>query len=232
MIVGAKTVGECLYRCGLILPSGNAGGYHLMVSSLRKILLLTIVLGSPQLTWAQETKKITIVEPGVINLAGLLKIADTVALVKVVSGDTENYTTTVYKAEVVKNFKGTAVGETVYYGPYVGVRLGWEYILFLRNVEKPLAPKTNSTVNYGTIHYSEVFNEGYSSMETSYECVFDGKEIAEKCDYGVRVCTDYTVLPKSLPTFPPMTEVTPFGCRWVRKEAFISALASLQQPTK
>ncbi len=203
-----------------------------MTSALRKLLLLTVVVISPQLTWAQQEKEITIVEPGVIKLADLFKMAHTVALVKVVSGDTENYTTAVYKAEVVRSFKGAAVGETVYFGPYVGVRLGWEYILFLHSLAKPLPSKTTSNASYGTVHYSEVFNEGYSSMESSYECVFDGREIAEQCDYGVRVCTDYIVLPKSLPTFPPMTEETPFGCRWVRKEAFISVLGTLRESRK
>jgi hypothetical protein len=91
----------------------------------------------------------------------------------------------------------------------------------------PLTPKAASKVNYGTVQYSEVFNQGYTPMETSYECIFDGKEIREQCDYGVRVCTDYILLPKSLPTFPPMTEDTAFGCRWVRKKAFITVLESL-----
>jgi hypothetical protein len=61
-------------------------------------------------------------------------------------------------------------------------------------------------------------------MVTSYECVFDEKDIAQQCDNGVRVCTDYIKLPKSMPTFPPMTEETDFGCRWVRKAGLISLL--------
>jgi hypothetical protein len=197
-----------------------------------RLLLLTVIIILPNSVWAQQSKEITIREPGIIELAKLFRMADTVALVKVVSGDTENYSTTLYKAEVVKSFKGEAIGTTVYFGPYVGVRLGWEYILFLRSVAEPLAPKTTSKVNYGTVHYSEVFNEGYSEMVTSYECVFDGKAIAEQCDYGVRVCTDYIVLPKSLRTFPPLKEETSFGCRWVRKEAFISAIEALRELNK
>jgi hypothetical protein len=61
-----------------------------------------------------------------------------------VSGDMESYSTTVYKAEVVTSFKGAAAGETVYFGPYVGERLGWEYILFLRNVSEPINPRTTT----------------------------------------------------------------------------------------
>jgi hypothetical protein len=179
---------------------------------------------SSQLTRAQRSETVTITEPTVIDLASLFKQADTVALVKVISGDAENYSVTVYKAEVVKNFKGTTAGENIYFGPYVGDRVGWEYILFLRNVTQPIAAKTKSGAGYGTISYSEVFDEGYSSMMTSYKCVFDGKTAAEQCDYGVRVCTDYIVLPKLTPTSPPMTQNTPFGCRWVRRQAFISVL--------
>ena len=92
-----------------------------MTSSLHRLLLLIVVVISPQLTWAQQVKEVSIVEPGVIKLANLFKMADAVALVKVVSGDTENYDTAVYKAEVVKSFKGAEVGEAVYFGPYVGL---------------------------------------------------------------------------------------------------------------
>jgi hypothetical protein len=203
-----------------------------MRPSAQKLLTFAVILISAQLASAQQTQTSTTSEPGIYKLSELFKQADAVALVKVVSGDTENYPTAVYKAEVVKGFKGARVGGTVYFGPYIGVKLGWEYVLFLRSVAKPLVPKTNSKVNYGTVHYSEVFNEGYALMETSYECVFNGKEIAKQCDYGVRICTDYIVLPKSLATFPPMTDETPFGCRWVRKESFISVLGSLHESIK
>jgi hypothetical protein len=133
---------------------------------------------------------------------------------------------------VIQSFKGMPRGAAVYFGPFVGEKLGWEYVLFLRNVTKPITPKTTATASYGTIPYFEVFNEGYSSMETSYACVFDGKEIAQKCDDGVRVCTDYIKLPKSMPAFPPEVNDPPFGCRWVRKAVFISVLGTLATPKK
>lgn len=203
-----------------------------MNPAFNKLLIVTVVLMLPKLISIQQTTHTTIEEPGVIKLDNLFRSADTVAVVKVVSGDTENYATAVYKGEVLKALKGASQGETVYFGPYIGNRLGGEYVLFLRNVEKTLAPNPTSRVNYGTVHVLEVFNQGYSSMETSYQCVFDGKEIAQRCDYGVRVCTDYIVLPKSLPTFPPTTADTPFGCRWVRKDVFVSLLDSLRETRK
>jgi hypothetical protein len=173
---------------------------------------------------AQNSQEVIIKEPGICQLADLFKQSDKVVLAKIVAGDTEAYDGAIYKAEVVKSFKGSVIGDTIYFGHYVGERLGWEYVLFLRNVPQSIVPKKVSVAGYGTVHYSEVFNEGYSSMMTSYECVFDGNEIAQKCDQGVRVCTDYLKIPTSTPAFPPTTEDTPFGCRWVRKSAFISLL--------
>ena len=181
---------------------------------------------------AQVTNEVTIQEPGVYDVAKLFKQADKVVLVKVVAGDTEAYDVAIYKAEIKKSFKGANAGETIYFGPFLGQKLGWEYILFLRDVPKPITPKATSNTGYGTIQYSEVFNEGFTSMETSYECVFDGKEIARKCDYGVRVCTDYIKLPKSIPAFPPKRNDPSSGCQWVRKDLFASVLNGLANPRK
>ena len=68
-------------------------------------------------------------------------------------------------------------------------------------------------------------------MESSYECVFDGKEIAQKCDCGVRVCTDYIKLPQSISVFAKEND-PPFGCRWARKAALVSLLDILVVPKK
>jgi len=198
-----------------------------MTSTPSRLLLLVVLLVLVRPVCAQSSQTVTITEPGIIKLEKLFQISDTVALVRVISGDTECYDKAVYKGEVVKSFKGPAIGQKLYFGPYVGTRLGREYVLFLRSAPKPLSPISKSGVNYGDVQYSEIFNEGYSSMECSYECVFDGKGISQQCDDGVRVCTDYIKLPKSLSVFPPTTEDTPFGCRWVRKSAFLAALDTL-----
>jgi hypothetical protein len=179
-----------------------------------------------------QSQVVILTEPGVYKIGDLFNTADLVVLVKIVSGDTENYDRTVYKGEVMKSFKGAPQGTTVYFGPFVGEKLGYEYVLFLRNVPKPIAPKTTRSANYGAVRYSEIFNEGYSSMEVSSACVFDGKEISQKCDDSVRVCTDYIKLPKSIPAFPPENNDPPFGCRWVRKGIFISLLDTLANAKK
>lgn len=198
-----------------------------MISALRSFWFLFFIIASAQSMPKQQQKEITITEPATYALAKLYKSADKVALVQIRSGDAESYKFAVYKGVVVTGYKAATKGETIYFGPYIGQKVGWEYILFLRNVTQPLVPTSASSLNYGTVHYSEVFDEGYSSMETSYQCVFDGKNAAETCDVGVRICTDYVTLPKSTHTFPPMAAETPFGCRWVRKQAFLSLLETI-----
>jgi hypothetical protein len=202
-----------------------------MISALRSfwlfLLILTLAQTAPNQQQKEVTIEVTITEPATYELAQLYKSADKVALVQIRSGDAENYKIAVYKGVVVKGYKGTTDGEIIYFGPYIGQKIGSEYILFLRNVAQPLVPTSASGLNYGTVHYSEVFDEGFSSMETSYECVFDGKTTAENCDVGVRICTDYIRLPKSTRTFPPTTDDPPFGCRWVRKRAFVSLLETI-----
>ncbi|HEY0795252.1 MAG TPA: hypothetical protein VGD64_05680 [Acidisarcina sp.] len=182
-----------------------------------KIAALLIALATRFPCYAQQTPSVTIKEPGSETLASYVKGADLIAVVTVVAGDTESYGVPIYKGKVLTAYKGTVAGQTIFFGPFVGTRLGWEYVLFLRSVKGPLAPKEGHAVSYGTIHYGMVFNEGYSSMETSYECSFPGNQ---QCDYGVRVCTDYVRLPEDTPTAPPMTETTTFGCRWCERPHF------------
>jgi len=61
-----------------------------------------------QPVYAQQAQ--TVVLTRLIRLEDLFQMADTVALVKVLSGDTQNYPKVIYKAEVVKSFKGATVG--------------------------------------------------------------------------------------------------------------------------
>jgi hypothetical protein len=170
------------------------------------------------------TETVTITEPARIELGLLFNVSDIVAVVKIVSGDTENYKTAIYKAVVLIGFKGTAKEQALYFGPFIGQKLGSEYIVFLRNAKEPAVPTTSQTASYGTVKYLEDFNQGYTTMESSYACIFDGNVPEQSCDYGVRVCTDYITLPKGVRAFPPEKDDPPFGCRWVRKSKFISLL--------
>jgi len=170
----------------------------------------------------RPAETVIINEPARMQLGQLFKMSDVVALVQIVSGDTENYKTAIYKARVVKSFKGVDEGKAIYFGPFIGYKLGSEYFLFLRNAKTPAVPTTSQSATYGIVNYLEIFNQGYSAMESSYECIFGNG--SESCDYGVRVCTDYIVLPKGVSAYPLEKNDPPFGCRWVRKSKFLSLI--------
>jgi hypothetical protein len=150
------------------------------MTCLPRLLIIALIAGS-RLGTAQSPSKVTIREPGVYQVADLFTHADKVALVKVISGDTEVYDVAIYKAQVVEGFKGLSAGETVYFGPYIRTELGSEYILFLRDNPKAIEPKAKTSGGYGTVNYSEVF-DGCSSMLTSYECIFTDRQ----CDFAYK----------------------------------------------
>ncbi|MFZ0818816.1 MAG: hypothetical protein WAM91_02020 [Candidatus Acidiferrales bacterium] len=172
-------------------------------------------------------------EPAPVKLEDLFKQADVVAVLKILSGDTEHYSATVYKTEVVKPFKGVAAGQIVFLGPFVGYRIGWEYVAFLRRTDEKMAPSKEPTspgTTYGPLpSFYHIMYQGYSIMEGSYECVFDGKEISEKCDYGIKINTYQVILPKKIKTFPaPPEEGESSDSKWVRKKPFLEYLDTLR----
>jgi hypothetical protein len=64
----------------------------------------------------QQAQVVSPREPVVVKLEDFFRIADSVVLLKVVSGDTENYSTAIYKAEVLRSFKGgTAARAAIYF---------------------------------------------------------------------------------------------------------------------
>lgn len=192
------------------------------MKTLFQVSLISFLFASSvAISVAQKNMEVVITEPARIELADLFKSADIVAVVHILSGDAESYDKAIYKAEVLRSFKGTKEKEILYFGPFIGSRLGNEYLVFLRTSKEPAVPEKASTAMYGTVQYSNVFNEGYSSMAASYECVFDEKR-SKPCDYAIRVCTDYIVLPKNIRTFPAMETDTPFGCRFVHRKEFES----------
>lgn len=142
-----------------------------MTVALRLLVVLTL-LGQVNVPQTAKEVTTTIIEPGTYELAKLFQQADRVVLAKVVGGDTESYDVAVYKAEVVKNFKGGAAGETFYFGH------SWERdsvgstSCSSMMCRSRIAPKRTSNTGYGAIHYSEVFNEGYTAMETSVRMRF------------------------------------------------------------
>jgi len=193
---------------------GKSRSHH-MIRLLRLALFLTTI----QLALA------TTIAP--VKLRDLFTQADTVAIVRILSGDSENYDVTVYKAEVLLAFKGASQSEKVYFGPYTSFGIGEEYVVFLKKSEKGLEPKEKSPgLNYGPIkRFLRIMYGGFSVMPVEYACVFDGKEIREQCDYGVKLNPKQVVLPKDIRTFPAgaPTSVTNYN-QWVRKDALVALL--------
>lgn len=75
-------------------------------------LLISLLFCSPVL--AQETVEIS--EPATVSLASLFAQADVVAVVQVVSGDSESYEAVVYKSKVLTVFKGAQQGQYLFFG--------------------------------------------------------------------------------------------------------------------
>jgi|ERR1035441_340554 hypothetical protein len=124
-----------------------------------------------------QVKSVTISEPAMVKVDDLFKQADLVAIMRVLSGDSEHYPVTVYKAEVINAFKGVRDTEHLYFGPFVYYGVGREYLAFLRRAKEELRASRNldeAGLNYGTIGVSyQVMYDGYSVMPVEYACVFD-----------------------------------------------------------
>ena len=207
--------------------AGNSRMIRYVIVTIAFISSLSSCVAQTASITAQGT---TITEPGIYHVSDFYKVADIVAVVKVLAGDTEGYESAVYKAKIVTALKGGNKGDVIYFGPYIGTRLGWEYVVFLKRDQKKLTPISGAIGAFGVIPYSRIFNEGYSQMEISYECAFPGKAVEENCDYGVRVCTDYVRIPPKTSTSPPMREETPFGCRYVRERDFSAIIYEAKEP--
>ena len=179
-----------------------------------------------------QQQKVTISEPAPVKVEDLMKQADLVAIVHLLSGDTEHSPKAVYKAEVLQPFKGVEKGATIYLGPFIGYGLGEDLLVFLHHSEKgiePNQPVANSGLSYGPISsFFLVMYEGYSALRIKYDCVFDGKEIAQQCDDGVRVNTYQVILPKSVKTYPSSNRGSfSEDTKWVRKTVFVTYLEKL-----
>lgn len=173
---------------------------------------------------AQETVEIR--EPAVVKFEDLFRQADVVAFVKILSGDTENYPTAVYKAKVLQPFKGFKMGDQFFFGPYISYGLGSEYLVFLRSSDKQVEAKSkleSPGLSYGTLHLDQIMYQGYSVMPVEYVCAFRGKTISERCDYGIRINTHQVILPRGVKTYPSDL-IESSDRRWVRKAALIPLL--------
>lgn len=165
------------------------------------------------------------------ELKKLFDEADLVAFIKIVSGDTENYEDTIYKSSVIAAYKGTDIGKTVFFGPYVSYGIGSEYLIFLKKSGKVIGEistkgKESRTVVYDdSFEYFRVMYGGYSILPVSYECAFGPVSELGSCAYAVSMET--VILPKTLKSFPEETLGEKSSAAFVQKttiEAFLNTL--------
>jgi hypothetical protein len=125
--------------------------------------------------------------------------ADVVALIKVLSGDTESYDDTVYKASVLTIYKGN-VQSTLYFGPYISYGVGSEYLIFLKfsgHQLKSIATK-NKTVHYKEeADYLRVMYGGYSILPVGFHCGL-GRDVMD-CEDSIDAGT--VMLPKGFASY-------------------------------
>jgi hypothetical protein len=176
---------------------------------------------------------VEISDPASVKIEDLFKQADMVGIVKILSGDSEHYSQAIYKAEVVTPYKGVAKGDIIFLGPFVGYRVGWEYLACLKHFNQKMVPSkeaSSSAISYGELpFFYRVMYEGYSFMEIGYECIFDGKEINQQCDDGIKLNTFQVVLPKKIKTFPAPPEAgSSSDTKWVRKSRLSSYMEMLR----
>ena len=160
-----------------------------------------------------------------VKIENLFAQADQIALVKVLSGDSEHYSTAVYKAIVETDFKGTVKGQILFFGPYTGYSVGTEYLLFLKRGSTQSA-NIPTPISYGLLpSVSTIMYEGYAALPVGYECVFDGADTRQICDDSVQLNPEQIILPKTINTFPAgdATAITNYR-KWVRKDVFLSLL--------
>ena len=132
----------------------------------------------------------TLSEPRTVTIADLFGQADVVAVVQILSGDSENYETAVYKSKVLAAFKGAEVGQQLFFGPFIGYEVGSEYLAFLRRAKTSpkLQHHDGPSESYGPLEaFHLIMYQGYSIMPLRYICAFDGKIPDQSCDYGVRL---------------------------------------------
>jgi hypothetical protein len=195
------------------------------------LLTLALLVGCIPAATSQET--VVIGEPATLTVSELFKQADIVAVIRILSGDSEHYPITVYKAKVLTPFKGAQRGERLYFGPFVSYGVGSEYLAFLQRSKSGVAPSAgtaDSGLHFGSVGaFYRVMYEGYSVMPIRYVCVFGGGEPKEPCDYAVEINTYQVKLPKSLRTTPAETEDMSSGDKkWVKREGLLSVLETFR----
>ena len=168
-----------------------------------------------------------------VTVRDLFTQAGQVVLVRVVAGDTEHYGTIIYKATVEIAYKGAKAGDTVYFGPYAGLGIGAEYVVFLE-AGAGLTPKDAGGLSFGRIaSLGRIMAAGYAALPVGYECVFDDPSGDRHCDDSVELNPVQIILPKAMKTFPQRDDAGIKAYKiWVRRSDFLPQLQKLSDAEK
>jgi hypothetical protein len=192
-----------------------------------------VAVASVAVTVGAAQDVVRIVEPATLTIDEMYRRADVVARVEITLADAEHYRQALYKATVVEGFKGAKTGDSLHFGPFIGYRLGEQYLLFASRERSTVGQavatgQVNATGFDAAAPVFTITQEGYSSLELEYACEF---ETRPTCDDSVRVYTDYVTLPDGLQMSPEET-AGPFGLRWVRQRDMTSLLRSRASKTE
>lgn len=163
----------------------------------------------------------------------LFSQARQVVLVRVIAGDTEHYGTIIYKATVETAYKGAKAGDTVYFGPYAGLGIGAEYVVFLES-GAGAAPTADGGLSFGNIaSLGRIMSAGYAALPVGYECVFDDPTGERHCDDSVELNPAQIILPKAMKKFPRRDDggITAYKI-WVRRSDFLPQLQKMSDAEK
>lgn len=195
--------------------------------------ILVLFLVQPALS-QRVVKTVSISEPAAVTVENLYKRADVVALVKIVSGDSENFSVTMYKATVLDGYKGVKDNETIYFGPHISYGVGSEYYVFLTKDKKKIGEMISEEKGVKppsfdrSANYLSIMHEGYSVLDVSYECAFEIKQhFTDSCDYAVRINTFQVILPDTLKVYQATVDENSDE-KFVKKQSFEDLIKTLK----
>ena len=170
-----------------------------------------------------------------IPVSDLFKDADVVVVAEVVKGELigsgEETCGAKYFAHVEESFKGSQKGSTIEFGNFHGYQLGGRYVLFLTRPGRTHEPMTSTNSMHlqamallqqrcgPKLVRNTVMHSGFGALQVHWTGKFNYKE-------GVRVPTQYVVMPKDVQTAAATpSEAEEFsGVVWVKLEDMLQLL--------
>ena len=191
---------------------------------LQRVLFFAVIIALllQQTLWTSSIKD--------VSLRNLFQEADLVAVIQVTSADAESFDGAVYKAQILRSFKGSVDNTTIFFGPHVSYRIGSEYVVFLKSTGKSqgslLKNGPNPWASREKEPYYAVMYAGYSILPVEYTCLLPG------CDYGVSVPSSQVHLPGVLKAVRHRCQPGSNYDSWVGKAALLEVLEDFAKRPK